>query len=79
MSAGQSGIEPGLCRAGLVGLTPKIARDRQRIDPMPLPPFPLIARGMILVVMDDAERNRIFVTDLECQTSWLGIPNMMRM
>lgn len=44
---------------------------------MPLPPFELIARGMILVVMDGAERDRKFVTDLESQASGLRKPNMM--
>jgi hypothetical protein len=54
-----------------VSLTPKIARDRERIDPMPLPPFPLIARGMILVVMDGAERDREFVATIS-STTWIA-------
>ena len=79
LSAGKRAVVPGLCRAGFVSLTPKIARNRQRINPMPLPPLPLIASGMILIVMDGAERDRKFVTDLESQASGLRKPNMMRM
>jgi len=45
---------------------------------MPLPPFPLIAGGMILIVMDGTERDREFVADLERQASGLRKPNMMR-
>ena len=46
---------------------------------MPLPPFPLITSGMILVVMDGAQRDREFVTDLESQASGLCVADVMCM
>ena len=46
---------------------------------MSLPPFPLIACGMILVVMDGAERDREFVADFEREASWLCVADVMCM
>ena len=62
-----------------MGFAPKMARDPQRIDSVPLPPFSFIARSMILVVVDGAKRHGELVADLQGQASWLGVADVMRM
>ena len=66
-----------LLRHRFVSLTPKIPRNRQRIDSVAVPPLPLIARGMIFGVMDGAERHGELVADLQAQPPRLRVLKMM--
>jgi len=61
-----------------MGFAPQMPSDRQRIDPVAFPPALLMARGMILGVMDGAEWHGKLIADLEGYASRLRIANMMR-
>ena len=60
------------------GLFPKLASNRDRVDPHIVPPRRLIAAVVDLTVMFAAERNRKFVTDLAAERAHLGKAEMMR-
>src|SRR6476619_7615454 len=63
----------------LGAFAPQAYGHRERINFMLLPPLPLIARGMVLLMVNGAEGYREFVADLEPKTPRLGKTDVMRM
>ena len=63
----------------LGAFSPQAFGHRQRINFMFLPPLPLIARGIVLLMVNGAEGYREFVADLEPKTPRLGKTDVMRM
>ena len=58
-------------------MAPQRRRDCQWVNLALLPPTCLVACGMVLGVMNGAERNREFITHFEAQTSGLRVANMV--
>ena len=52
--------------------------NSQRIDFALVPPPPLIAGRMIFAVVNGTERHGELIAHFECESSRLGIGNMMR-
>jgi hypothetical protein len=63
----------------LCAFSPQAFGHRERINFMFLPPLPLIARGMVLLMVNGAEGYREFVADLEPKALGLGEADVMRM
>src|SRR6476659_9525308 len=63
----------------LGAFAPQAFGHRERINFMFLPPQPLIAGGMVLLMVDGAERDCEFVADLEPKALGLGKSDVMRM
>jgi hypothetical protein len=61
-----------------MSLSPKILRDRKRIDLQVLPPGDFVARLMQLPVVTTAEWHRKFIADFQANATCLGKSKMMR-
>ena len=74
------GTDRILTRKRMLGaFSPQAFGHRERINFMFLPPLPLIARGMVLLMVNGAEGYREFVAGLEPKTPRLGKTDVMRM
>src|SRR6516164_11113283 len=66
-------------RMSLAALLPKTTGNCEGIDLALLPPLPLFAGGVNVVVMDGAKRHGELVADLQTQTFGLGVAHMVGM
>ena len=63
----------------LGAFSPQAFGHSEWINLVLLPPLPLIACGMVLLMVDGAERHGEFIAHLEAESSRLGKPNVMGM
>ena len=61
-----------------MALGPQFLGNSQGIDFALMPPSSLIAGCVIFTVVDGAKRHGELIAHFECETSRLGITNMMR-
>lgn len=57
---------------------PKDTRDFERINIALLPPLPLLASGMDVVVVNGAKWDRELITHLQAEPSGLRVADMVR-
>ena len=64
-------------RSHLLAFSPQAGGHCERVDFVLLPPQPLIAGCVVLLMVDGAERYREFIADLEPEAPGLGEANVM--